>query len=191
MIVTMFSQGAQENKFKRLNELIRATDIAPVAEQLITGWYLGGRLTQDSGFVPQGWDDGDTSQEELYLNVVKPSCRTCHVVMQPIYNFNRFDTRRINNIPADDPDTPPDDTKGSFIGRGDVNDPPDDNVNARLIQAQVCAAYRMPNSGVTFDRFWLSKDTQPGILAPKVLEDFLKKALNNQSIECKDPRTVP
>ncbi|HWP93165.1 MAG TPA: hypothetical protein VNN20_13310 [Thermodesulfobacteriota bacterium] len=188
-----FSRGAQEDKFRRLNQMIKDTNIAPVVRQLIDGdindpndgWYPGGTGKQQSDFVPPGWGDDPNTQldeKELYLNVVKPSCRTCHVVMRPRFNFNRFE-----NLDMNDPNTPPDDTRGSFKDQNTIND----KVNATLIRGHVCSAYDMPNSLVTFDRFWLSRDTQPEILAPKVLEEFLQGALNNSNIKCPDPRTVP
>jgi hypothetical protein len=83
---SMFSRNAQESKFKRLNQMI-VTDTAPapVVEELIKGWYGDdfSRIEQDREFIPPGWK----GHEQLYRRVVKPSCRTCHVAMQPAFDF--------------------------------------------------------------------------------------------------------
>jgi hypothetical protein len=163
-----FSRSAQESKFKRLNQMILNTDPAPVVEQLIDGWYRGGRTEQDSQFIPSGW----MGHEQLYRRVVKPSCRTCHVAMSENFNFNRFE-----NLATDDRDTPADDTKGSFKDELAVND----KLNAARTQLQVCNARNMPNSKVTFDQFWLSR------VQGAVLVRFLRDALGNPSITCPPP----
>src|SRR5439155_7486228 len=83
---SMFSRRAQESKFRTLNEMILKTNPPAVISELIDGWYgppdANGRrprVEQDSEFIPPEW----TEDEQLYRRVVKPSCRTCHVAMQP------------------------------------------------------------------------------------------------------------
>ena len=83
-----YSRANQENKFKSFNRTVLsmthssytpASDTAK--EEVIKGWYLstGGidsaSSTFDGQFVPRGWG----SKENLYLNVVKPTCRACHL----------------------------------------------------------------------------------------------------------------
>jgi hypothetical protein len=80
-----FTREAQETKFRLLNTFIYNTNIADVVKDLLDGWYRDGRRTQDSQFVPQDWDQNKNHlvpdfAKELYLEVVKPSCRTCHSV---------------------------------------------------------------------------------------------------------------
>lgn len=173
---TSFSQAMQERKFFRLNGLISFTNIAPVVQQLIDGWYPNGTETQISDFVPSGW----VGHEELYNKVVKPSCRTCHVVMRDKINFNRFE-----NLKDDDPGTPPDDRLGGFKARRVL--PPNTPVleeQAILIRARTCG-YEMPNSKVTFNKFWGSPpETAPG---PAILEQFLRDTLDDQTIACPPP----
>jgi hypothetical protein len=52
--------------------------------EVISGWYAGGRTTQDVDFLPVGWrepQDGGTApagSEHLYETALSPSCRSCH-----------------------------------------------------------------------------------------------------------------
>lgn len=165
---TRFSRKAQESKFKQLNQMIvNDTDPAPVVRELINGWYANTN-EQNSPFVARGWKGHD----QLYRNVVKPFCRTCHVAMPPDVNFNRFE-----NLAANDPQTAADDTQGSFKDRFKI----DDKINAGLIENRVCQTYLMPNSRVTFDLFWVNR------VARAVLGRFLRDTLENPSLECPPP----
>ena len=138
------SRAAQENAVRKLNLLITQTDPTPVTKQIIAGWYAGGLGTQNSNYVPPGWDEsldlslpaisrGDTfNASDLYLKVVKHSCRLCHVAMGSKLglDFNRYqqlvhrdsagnpiiDPVTVLPIPYDDPTTPPDDRVGDFAG---------------------------------------------------------------------------
>lgn len=176
-----FTRRDQESKFKLLNQMIiDDTNPAPVVRQLIDGWYcdqrnasgqcIAPRDTQNSLFVPSGWMEN----EQLYRRVVKPSCRTCHVAMSENFNFNRF-----ANLANDDRATPADDRKGSFKDQRGVND----NINATLIQGQVCNTRNMPNSKVTFDLFWLDR------VQRTVLQRFLRDAVvpPDPRLQCPPP----
>jgi len=72
--------------FKNLNQMVLDTNPNKVIKDLICGWYgerFDCRLTdisdysQDEGYIPAGWH----SNEALYLEVVKPYCRTCHIAL--------------------------------------------------------------------------------------------------------------
>jgi hypothetical protein len=175
-----FSRRAQESNFKRLNQMILQTDPvcmtnpgnalcrAPVIRELVEGWYLDGRNVQDSQFIPPGW----MGHGQLYRNVVKPFCRTCHVAMSPELNFNRFE-----NLAMDDPRTPANDRQGSFKDRFTIND----KINAGSIATFVCSNRFMPQSAVTFDQFWLNR------AARAVLTRFLRDARGEPSFQCPPP----
>ena len=91
-----YTRAEQEAKFKSFNDIILRIRNVPVVEsdvsakeEVIRGWY--GNPNQpgqfDGGFVPYGWTP--TSQggpanvpngaDQLYLGVVKPTCRLCHL----------------------------------------------------------------------------------------------------------------
>ena len=95
----LYTRAEQEDDFKKLNQGALAT--YPVsatpgqwsgvsAKELIHGWYGGVQmpLSEFNGeFVPQGWRvpanggpaDNPQDSEEIYLKVVGPNCRACHV----------------------------------------------------------------------------------------------------------------
>jgi hypothetical protein len=117
-----FSRSAQESNFKRLNQMI--PNPTPAVIELIERWYDNGRLDEQfSQFVPDGWK----GHEQLYKNVVKPFCRTCHVALSP--DFIGFDNFRAN--------------------AGPIKTLVCDN-------APSTTARKMPQSAVTFDQLWLN-----------------------------------
>lgn len=79
----------QQEKFRHLNALVRATKPSPSIIELIDGWYAatggvgapGSRPNPD--FVPAGYA-GDPG---LYNTVFKPYCRSCHIA-QVSYPFS-------------------------------------------------------------------------------------------------------
>jgi hypothetical protein len=74
-------RAAQEDEFKRLNQAVLLT-IPPSATRIvIDGWYGGAGMpsaTFDGSFVPPGWRENGAEVENLYREVVAPSCRSCH-----------------------------------------------------------------------------------------------------------------
>ena len=76
------SKAAQQSELKEMNRVIRDdTNISATGiQELIEGWYGGAALpspNQIASFVPPGWLSAGMSS--LYSNVVKPSCRACHI----------------------------------------------------------------------------------------------------------------
>lgn len=100
------SRPAQESAFAGLNQIVNFTDLFfnLDAHDLIEGWYpplgLGSRF-QD-GFVPKGWAQ-DANAQQLYRQVVAPTCRTCHISHSPQavvtgdpLRFSTFDDFQLN-----------------------------------------------------------------------------------------------
>ena len=92
-------QASQEPQFRKLNQLVKATtgtslnSNQPISS-LIDGWYPAG-TTGAAGinFTPPGW----SSHRDLYLDFVRPFCRTCHVALEPNRDwttYQQFETRR-------------------------------------------------------------------------------------------------
>jgi hypothetical protein len=126
------TRADQEAKLRKLNEMLLATNPNQTIKDVIAGWYptLAGNF--NSSFVPAGW----APNPNLYNNVVKPHCRTCHVAMPKDDNgddlsFPSFDEFRKFNFQHGD----------RVCGDG-----------AGVARKR----YSMPNSKVTFNRFWAS-----------------------------------
>ena len=79
------SRAQQEDQFKIFNETVLYTNPLPAAREVIEGWYGGPNLPANAfngGFVPEGWlpPNAPANATQLYLQVVAPSCRACHVM---------------------------------------------------------------------------------------------------------------
>jgi hypothetical protein len=79
-----FKLSAQEEAFRQLNAFVRAqSQIPDAARELIDGWYHRAVNTPgqkfDGSFVPTGWTR-TPADTRVYNDVIKPYCRTCHVV---------------------------------------------------------------------------------------------------------------
>jgi hypothetical protein len=98
--------SAEEATIRAQNLMIRDTAVAlpgsgtqyPVARapivDLINGWYTG--ATQDNSFTPAHWGAVGSASYGLYHDVVKVSCRTCHIAFNSAdaaggRDWNRYD----------------------------------------------------------------------------------------------------
>jgi hypothetical protein len=89
-----FDLDSQQEAFRRLNALVLATEPARAITDLINGLYSGsantpGATIPDDTFIPSGWDI-DTTSRNLYRDVYRKYCRTCHVA-----NGRTFDEFRL------------------------------------------------------------------------------------------------
>jgi hypothetical protein len=88
-----FSRSSQEEAFRLLNKgVLENTNPSAEQQELINGWYGGaggvdvvGR-TQTDTFIPSGW----VANATLYTDVVRTSCRSCHVSRDAPLDWNRF-----------------------------------------------------------------------------------------------------
>lgn len=109
-----------------------------VAEQeLITGWYTTSHVL-DPNYLPTSWQTASPNMINYYHSIYAHSCRTCHVAMTEGYNFDHFPNYQVPN--------------GTYRSTTGV---------APTVTAQCgpgfelpLLAYSMPNSLVTFNRFW-------------------------------------
>jgi hypothetical protein len=128
----------QQQVIYLLNQNILNAGPTQAERNLLGGWYANGPVLNES-YLPSSWvydptnpgsnPNGDT----FYQNVVARSCRTCHTALSEEYNF-------------------------------------DDNLTSVDNQQELCGVipnsfdgfvdlvryHSMPNSLVTFNRFWLS-----------------------------------
>jgi hypothetical protein len=130
-----FSRASQEEAFRALNQaVLENTNPSNAQQELINGWYGGpggvdtpGK-TQTDGFVPTGW----ASQPTLYTDVVRTSCRTCHVNRDAPIDWHKFSG---GNLLFDYADT-------GF------------KQNGPTIEPYLCEFRIIPHSKVTYISFW-------------------------------------
>jgi hypothetical protein len=148
------TKADQQAAIYQLNQNILNTNITPATASLIAAWYSGG-TTLDETYVPPDWktyaaNNPTRNATSVYQNVIARSCRTCHAAL-PAYNWDR---------------TP---TATAVIGGPG-------GIASFAAPSVVCGANAlfsllnnsMPNSLVTFNRFWNSVGTatdQPALLA--------------------------
>ncbi len=81
--------AAQQTSFRALNQMVRKVASSLSSTSLVTqidGWYdnstpLAGNF--NSGYVPTAWKNtaGHSDNESVYFNVVRRSCRGCHLTI--------------------------------------------------------------------------------------------------------------
>jgi hypothetical protein len=125
--------------------------IQPIKD-VIAGWYAGGTDDQDNNFTPPGWVGAP--KQALYHDVVKPSCRTCHVAL---------------------------DADPFVTGEGWITY---DQLEARrpflLPNFALCESRIMPHAVITYRNFWLSASPH----RPAVLRTFQNGAAWTQIGPC-------
>ena len=146
------TEAAQEAAIYSLNQNVLQAGPTTAVSQLIAGWYATSH-TLNKSYLPTSWKGRGTAATSFYRNVVARSCRTCHVAMVSGYDFDQY----ANITPG-----------GSFYrGEGASLDVGTTVCGGR----QVIRAHSMPNSLVTFNRFWNSSGTS--VDQPKILSTFL------------------
>lgn len=139
------SRAEQEESFRRLNALVRATRPSgaqppDAIAEFIDGMYLPrgvgtpGAVARDD-YVPAGW----ATKPNLYLGVVRPYCSGCHMALNTslkVLDFNHAT---------------------QLTGK------------AALVDLFVCGTRTMPHSEVAFRHFWLDDGgTWPDYLATEL-----------------------
>ncbi len=137
--------AAAKALFKQQNLMIRNAGngaSASAIRALIDGWYISGTTDQDNTWEPSDWTGAP--KEALYHDVVKASCRTCHVA------FDDDATRNGNSWTTYEQLT----FRRSFLE------------NYVLCGGTARSDYRyMPHAVVTYRNFWLSGTPhRPGVL---------------------------
>jgi protocatechuate 3,4-dioxygenase beta subunit len=131
--------ATEKTRFKEQNVLLKNAGAGCTAQgirDLITGWYPGASTDQDNTFTPPGWVG--MPRGNLYHDVVKRSCRTCHIAFDDDaspsgINWTTYDQLKLRH-----------DTVKGFV---------------------LCDNRFMPHAVVTYRNFWLSGSPhQPGAL---------------------------
>lgn len=129
-------QGSLDD-FKALNQMVVASNPAPSITQVINTWYPGSSSTPVLTTPVSGWSG--SPENSLYLDVVAPSCRTCHVARDGVLRFDTYDKFA---------------TQSPTINYLVCQDTPPNRDNKR-----------MPNAVVTYKNFWQSVPSRPAELA--------------------------
>jgi len=137
----LVADNAEKIAFKIQNLIVKGAapgdtiTIQPIKD-LIAGWYPGASVEQDNTFTPTGWLG--LPQQDLYRDVVKQSCRTCHV--------------------AQDADTS--NNGVGWISYGQLQ------LRRSLLDTYVlCDSRVMPHAVITYRNFWLSASPhRPAVL---------------------------
>jgi hypothetical protein len=151
---TGFTKSDLQGAIYQLNQNILNTNPTPAAAALIAGWYVGGGTTLNESYVPNDWltfaaNNPGSNAITMYQNVIARSCRTCHAAL-PMYNWDA-------NPPPQPPPTVPPSAAIPIGGPQGIQS---------LGFTVVCGPNPnkvlnsvMPNSLVTFNRFWGSAGT--------------------------------
>jgi hypothetical protein len=140
----------EKTAFRQQNLIVKGAasgdtiTIQPIKD-LIAGWYPGASIEQDNTFTPMGWVGAP--QQNLYRDVVKQSCRTCHVAL---------DADTSNNGLA-------------WISYEQLRQRREFGI---LKSFALCDARVMPHAVTTYRNFWLSALPH----RPAVLRDFANGA---------------
>jgi hypothetical protein len=130
------TKADQEEAIFHLNQNVKNTNPNSAIRELIDGWYppMGG--FDQTEFLAPG-----NMNPDYYLNVIARSCRTCHVSQR-----DEFSIRDLTFS-----------NQGENAGKPGALSPA---ILAEVVCGQtndLVRAYSMPNSRVTFDRFWLTR----------------------------------
>lgn len=127
------TRAGQEERIRAMNALALATPLAPEQQALFRGLYGGG--TEEPGtvsvrdYVPEGWSK-TAEARDLYVEVVKPFCGTCHFA----------DERNLDGS-----------RKWHYAAFNDH-----DVFMSTPMLAWVCGDFQMPNAQPTMIGFWSS-----------------------------------
>jgi len=149
----------QEDSLFHLNQNVLNAGPNVAENELIAGWYSTNGTVScppnvhhvlNEDYVPPSWlAAAEVSAVPFYKNVGARSCRTCHVAMIEGYNFDHY-TNIVNNTGTDALPGGTFDFAVSVCG-------------TQLTDNDTIRWNTMPNSLVTFNRFWLSYQNTVGI----------------------------
>jgi len=95
---TGLSEEEQGAAFRKLNDLVLATNPTTATKNLVAGWYKGSSNILDKQYVPPAWasfnpaslgiDATPADAAVFYRSVVGSSCRTCHTAMSDRFDWD-------------------------------------------------------------------------------------------------------
>jgi hypothetical protein len=162
------TEAAQSVSIRHLNQNVLNTGPTAAESSLINGWYAT-TSTLNKNYIPPTWAAQSATAQTFYHNVIARSCRGCHVAQVAGLDFDEF-----SNFPPSQMDS-------SFFRKENPFYPVCDNRSD--------SRGPMPNSLVTYDRFWGSSGgkstTFPGTAPdqPAILAQYL----GLPSFDCSPP----
>lgn len=152
---TGLTEPDQEQGIYLLNQNVLNAGPTPAERELIAGWYASGQVL-DKNYLPVSWQGQGPAAISFYQNVQARTCRSCHVAMIEGYNFDHY-----QNI------APGTQTSRFAYTSFDVG------INVCGGSEQIQRDHMMPNSLVTFNRFWLTYQNTAGLPdQPTILANF-------------------
>ena len=149
------TKADQQLALYHLNQNVPNAGATQAELDLIAGWYQNSPPNApvlDENYTPPSWlATNDPTSISFYRTVLARSCRTCHVAMVEPYNFDHYANVQPNTSTAVFADT------GFDMG-----------INVCGGSGGIQRDHMMPNSLITFNRFWLSSGTaadQPALLS--------------------------
>jgi cytochrome c5 len=142
----LVANNAEKTAFRQQNLIVKGAapgdtiTIQPIKD-LIAGWYPAASIEQDNTFTPAGW--AGAPQQGLYHDVVKQSCRTCHVALDASTSNNGIGWISYEQLRR----------RREFGILQDI---------------ALCGGRVMPHAVITYRNFWLSASPH----RPAVLRDF-------------------
>lgn len=133
--------ATEKDFFKQQNLIVKGLNPGDLLtrqaiKDLIAGWYAGASTDQDNSYTPTGWTG--SPQQGLYHDVVKGSCRTCHVAFVASENPSGINWNRYDQLKA----------RRGFLS-----------------SFVLCDDRFMPHALITYRNFWLSGSPhRPGAL---------------------------
>jgi len=144
------TQTAQEEAIYNLNQNVLKAGPTAATQALIAGWYPGGVKTQNQNYLPSSWLG--QGHDAVYHKVFAHSCRTCHVNLAERFNFDDYKNTLFTRL-------------ATTVCAGGSGSSYDQKRN-----------YSMPNSLVTFNRFWNTQGSADDLTV--LFSDFM---FNNNS----------
>ena len=139
-------RNSQESGFKELNQGILQSNPSAAVVDLIAAWYTGGSPVQLDDEVPSNWG----GPPNLYLDVIKLGCRSCHVSRNAPLDFASLTNLKVY-------------TSNAYTSTAAI---------------RVCDQRSMPNAVVTYQRFWLMYPPSSPHYPVRVLNDALGDVTN-------------
>jgi hypothetical protein len=162
------TEADQEEAIYNLNQNVLNVNPNVAEQEVIAGWYAAGH-TLDKSYVPSSWQGRGSAAVSFYQNVVARSCRGCHVATVEGYNWDHYANIDITQY------------------RGTANYDLAFTIGCNSASANtVFRGNSMPNSLVTFGRFWDSAGT--AVDQPAITNAFLSGLGDGYLVE---PYCVP
>ncbi|MEM9101556.1 MAG: hypothetical protein AAGB12_04480 [Pseudomonadota bacterium] len=85
-----YTLNAQQESFRKLNQIVLATNVSADFSTLVNNWYDNNintvGQTFDTEFVPSGWSENPV----VYDQVIKPYCRVCHIALESYRDWDNL-----------------------------------------------------------------------------------------------------